>query len=96
MPDTCDHHELTLLQSSKTLAQPLIGGSGAKREGPWPECVGVTGQICQGWIEDYTPSETRVEVLEEGMPITKEFSPERVRIWISAETGLVNRIPRRG
>ena len=87
-------------QFTQTMRQPMIGGSGSKREGPWPECIGMTGGSCQRSIQAYA-HDTRghVEVLEEGTPIMrneKQFVPERVRIWISADTALVNKVPRRG
>jgi hypothetical protein len=75
---------------------PMIGGAESKREGPWPECVGLTGAECKILIEA-SGSDLRghVQIIPEDMMVTMDFRTDRVRIFVDAD-GIVAKIPHRG
>jgi hypothetical protein len=76
---------------------PLIGGTEAKREGPWPECVGQTGAECKTLIEATGSSDLKgnVQIIPEDYMVTMDFRTDRVRIFVDGD-GLVVKIPHRG
>lgn len=74
---------------------PLIGGShAAKKEGPWPKCVGMTAQECRRYILAYAEDVT-IQVLPQDSMMTMDFQTDRVRILVD-EGGIVTQIPSRG
>jgi hypothetical protein len=76
---------------------PLIGGTESKREGPWPECVGLTGAACKILIEATGSSDLmgNIQIIPEDYMVTMDFRTDRVRIFVDGD-GLVARIPHRG
>lgn len=67
-------------------------------EGPWPECVGMTGEDCkayiEGWIEELAPPSIKSHFVRI-VPKLTGYSPGR--IWIqSDEHGKVLGTPRFG
>jgi hypothetical protein len=67
----------------------MIGGSESKREGPWPDCLGLAGSACVRHIE------THVIIVEPDAMVTADFNTERVRVWVNASS-IVIKIPKRG
>jgi hypothetical protein len=75
---------------------PLIGGSESKREGPWPECVGLAGEECQRIIEAHAVDvRGNVFLVDQDMMVTMDFQTDRVRIFVDAD-GNVAKTPSRG
>lgn len=76
---------------------PLIGGTESKREGPWPECVGKSGEECKTLIEATGSSDLRgnIQIIPEDFMVTMDFRTDRVRIFVDGD-GLVVKIPHRG
>ncbi len=76
---------------------PLIGGTESKREGPWPECVGKTGEECKTLIEATGSDDFKanVHIIPEDFMVTMDFRTDRVRIFVDGD-GLVVKIPHRG
>lgn len=66
----------------------------ASKQGPWPKCVGMTGQNCAAYIEENAQDLT-VEVISYGTMVTQDFRTDRVRIFVDAD-GLVFAAPSRG
>jgi hypothetical protein len=75
---------------------PLIGGSDAtmNREGPWPSCVGMSGEACQAMIESMA-NDVTVQVVSQDAMVTMDFRTDRVRIFVD-DSGVVTRTPSRG
>jgi Potato inhibitor I family len=73
------------------------------KEGPWPVCLGMTGEECQAYVRHYacrnSDDDCQVVVvpLNDTAPsvLTKDFLPNRIRIFVNA-TGYVTLIPDRG
>jgi hypothetical protein len=87
---------LTAQSQASIVRMPMIGGAESKREGPWPECVGLSGEACRTLIEA-TASDIRgnVSIIPEDYMVTMDFHTDRVRIFVDAD-GLVVGIPHRG
>merc|ERR1712151_1129178 len=64
-------------------------------QGPWPCCLGLTGEECEVYIEGKAPDLTEVSIILEGSVVTTDFVTTRVRIYVD-ENGIVTLVPRRG
>jgi len=74
----------------------LSAALGGGKDGPWPECVGETGDWCMDHIVSLDPDlEEHVFVLPEGSIVTMDYTTERVRIYVDEE-GIVVSVPDRG
>jgi hypothetical protein len=85
-------------QSVSTVPQSMIGGSEAKRQGPWPECVNMVATDCITYIETYAEdlrSSHNIFIIEPDMMVTQDFRTDRVRIYVN-ESNIVIQTPRRG
>jgi hypothetical protein len=75
---------------------PLIGGTEAQREGPWPACLGISGEECKTIIEaNASDLRGNVKIIPQDSMMTMDFRTDRVRIMVD-DDGLVTRIPQRG
>lgn len=87
-----------LQNRANIVPQPMIGGSSMNnRNGPWPECVGMTGDDCASMIRsvasDLSPS--NVVVMNVNSMMTMDYRTDRVRIMVD-DDGKVVRSPSRG
>jgi Potato inhibitor I family len=65
-------------------------------QGPWPECVGKTGQECVTLIEELAPDvKGNVFIIPYGSMVTMDFRTNRVRVFVD-EQGVVVKAPSRG
>lgn len=65
-------------------------------DGPWPECLGVSGDICVALIENAAPDLIgHVKVIQPGSVVTMDYNENRVRVYVDAN-GIVDKIPNRG
>jgi Potato inhibitor I family len=65
-------------------------------QGPWPECVGKTGQECVALIEEQAPDvKGNVFVIPYGSMVTMDYRSNRVRVFVD-EQGVVVKPPSRG
>ena len=78
--------------ASQIVPMPKI--SMATKEGPWPKCIGMTGEACVDYIESNTDGLTLV-IVREGSMVTQDFRTDRVRIWVDADD-IVYATPSRG
>jgi hypothetical protein len=76
---------------------PKFGGVDTRhKEGPWPACLGMTGEKCMELIASYNSGNIiRIEIWKENDPATLDFRTDRVRIIVD-ENGIVTTIPNRG
>jgi hypothetical protein len=96
------HRSLIILSLMNTQRQasfvtmPMIGGAESKREGPWPECVGLSGEECRTLILA-TASDVRgnVVIMPQDAMMTMDFRTDRVRIFVNSEN-IVVKSPHRG
>lgn len=72
----------------------MLGGSESRREGPWPDCLGMDGQDCIQFIQIYA-KDVECYILDPDMMVTMDFRTNRVWIRVDEE-GIVNQIPKRG
>lgn len=81
----------------EVVPQQMIGGSMIyRKQGPWPECVGMTSEKCKGLIE-HIADDISVKIVPEGTDLEKEedFDPDVVYV-VEDEDGLVVDTPGRG
>lgn len=65
-------------------------------QGPWPECVGKTGQECVALIEEQAPDvKGNVLIVPHGSIVTMDYRTNRVRVFVD-EQGVVVKPPSRG
>lgn len=62
-------------------------------EGPWPEYVGIKGDVAKDILSLDTG--LKVQVLKKGSPTTRDYRLDRVRIFVDEE-GIVTNIPKKG
>jgi Potato inhibitor I family/F-box domain len=62
--------------------------------GPWPECIGMTGEAAAAHIRSQN-ADLRVSVIPHGGAILLYFCPSEVRFWVNRE-GIVETAPKRG
>ena len=75
---------------------PMIGGASTNREGPWPQCVGMSGDDCKHVIETYAEDvRGNVFIIPEDSMVTMDFRTDRVRIFVDGDN-VVTQIPGRG
>jgi len=55
----------------------------------WPELVGKTGEEAKAIIKSERPDLTKVEVLDENAPTTRDLSYSRVRIFVDGKQKVV-------
>jgi hypothetical protein len=68
----------------------------ASQQGPWPKCLGMTGQQCATYIESSTTRDSLdIMVVAKGTVLTSDFRSDRVRIVVNGE-GIVDAVPGRG
>lgn len=81
-------------EEEKEEASPLITVLDLNEgsDGPWPSCVGKAADICEDHIRLLNDKLTLV-VLPYGSPVTMEFIPTRVRIFVD-ENNFVRIYPR--
>ena len=64
--------------------------------GPWPCCIGLTGEDCKLHVEAVAPELAgKVYIIHPGDMYTQEIRDDRVRIFVN-ENGIVFREPKRG
>lgn len=68
--------------SSQMVPMPKI--SLAIKQGPWPACIGMTGEDCVSYIESNTEDLTIV-VIPDGSLVTQDFRTDRVRVWVDKD-----------
>ncbi len=78
--------------ASEIVPMPKI--SMASKQGPWPACVGMTGENCVSYIESNTQGLTIV-IVPDGSFVTKDFRTDRVRVWVD-ENDIVFSAPSKG
>jgi hypothetical protein len=71
-----------------------------RRQGPWPDCLGLTGDACAEYIKESTSTGTRTSDLEiiivpQGSILTRDFNGNRVRIFVDVDN-IVNAVPSKG
>jgi hypothetical protein len=71
-----------------------LGGAEHLRQGPWPECVGKSGDDCASLIQSNAP-DANVQIVPWDSMVTMDFRTDRVRVWTN-EAGVVDKIPSRG
>lgn len=66
-------------------------------EGPWPECLKLSGEGCQMLLHVYTNWQNGldIEVVSEENKVEEDFDESRVRIYVD-ESNKVTAIPQRG
>jgi hypothetical protein len=85
---------ITLQQQASRVATPSFGSS--HKEGPWPACKGMDGDACCALIEGYANDiRGRCFIIPEHSPVTMDFSPTRVRVFVDNDN-IVTIIPNRG
>ena len=72
---------------------PMIGMSNTR--GPWPKCVGMTGDDCADYIETSIENVHTVIIKPSDNDSGKNFDEHRVRIYVD-DDNLVTSIPRLG
>jgi hypothetical protein len=81
---------------ARIVRMPMRGGAESNREGPWPECMGLSGEECRTLIQA-TASDLRgnVFIMPENSMYTMDFRTDRVRIFVDGD-GIVVKSPHRG
>mmetsp|Transcript_10320 Transcript_10320/g.24851 ORF Transcript_10320/g.24851 Transcript_10320/m.24851 type:complete len:117 (+) Transcript_10320:83-433(+) len=80
--------------SGSIVSMPMIGMSNSR--GPWPKCVGMTGDDCTDYIETgNTGIHTTIIKPSDSDQQGKKFDEHRVRIYVD-EDDIVDTIPRLG
>ena len=80
--------------SATMISPPMITMS--QYEGPWPKCLGMSGEDCVTYIETYGKNlDGGVYIVHPGEAVTRDFRTNRVRIYVN-ESGVVTAIPDRG
>jgi hypothetical protein len=68
----------------------------ASQQGPWPKCLGMTGQECATYVVSSTTRDSLdVMIVVDGTIVTSDFRKDRVRIFVNEE-GIVEIVPGRG
>lgn len=68
----------------------------AQRHGPWPACLGMSGDDCVSYIEANSKDlRGRVYIMKPGTPLTKDLQVDRVRVFVD-DDGIVTKTPDRG
>mmetsp|Transcript_17770 Transcript_17770/g.48345 ORF Transcript_17770/g.48345 Transcript_17770/m.48345 type:complete len:113 (+) Transcript_17770:199-537(+) len=81
--------------SGSIVPMPMIGEvNGVNREGPWPECVGLSFEECSERIDSYTKDGVEIEMSFERIK-PNDFNPKRVVIFVD-EDEIVTSIPHKG
>jgi hypothetical protein len=83
------------LKAPEIVSQPIIGGSELRSKGPWPECVGKTGEECVKLIKGFADDLSQVTIVPNGSMVTMDYRTDRVRVFVD-EAGIVSQIPSRG
>ena len=73
---------------------PMPKMSMAVRQGPWPKCVGMSGEDCEDYIKD-NAEDVHTEIVPQNSPVTEDFRVDRVRIFVDDE-GVVVAAPKKG
>jgi len=63
-------------------------------QGPWPKCVGMTGEDCRDMISQAAPS-LDLYIIPDGSAVTMDYRLDRVRIFIDDDDIVVS-VPDRG
>lgn len=79
--------------SGSIVSMPMIGMSNSR--GPWPKCVGMTGDDCVEYVETSTENIHTTIIKPSDSDKGKKFDENRVRIYVD-EDDLVAIIPRLG
>lgn len=86
------------VQREARVATPMFGGIETRRaEGPWPECLQLSGNACVTLLELYTQG-LEIELVhpdEKPTIMDKGFRVDRVRVHVD-ESNVVVEIPKRG
>ena len=85
------------LQESKIVPLPQIGGMSGSH-GPWPACLGTSGEECKDMIESSAKDVAgNVVVVTPEMKdsLQDDFDMHRVRVFVDSD-GVVTEIPVRG
>jgi Potato inhibitor I family len=70
----------------------------ASQQGPWPKCLGLTGEDCAAYIESSTTQaqdSLDIVIVKHGSVSIRDFQKDRVRIFVD-DQGIVNSIPGKG
>lgn len=79
--------------SGSIVSMPMIGMSNIR--GPWPKCVGMTGDDCVEYVETSTENIHTTIIKPLDADKGKKFDENRVRIYVD-EDDIVTIIPRLG
>ena len=79
--------------SSSIVAPPMIAM--AKRQGPWLDCLGMTADNCEEFIQSTTSGDFDIVVVLQGSEVSSNFHRNRVQIFVD-ESHIVKAIPKRG
>mmetsp|Transcript_1469 Transcript_1469/g.3156 ORF Transcript_1469/g.3156 Transcript_1469/m.3156 type:complete len:115 (-) Transcript_1469:240-584(-) len=83
------------MSQANMVPMPMIGEiNKVNREGPWPECVGLSYEDCSDQIESYTTGLVETKMFDEGVQ-PNGFDPKRVAIFVD-KSGIVTEIPHKG
>jgi hypothetical protein len=93
------YNVLMYQNQANIVPQPMVGGSTAtmNREGPWPDCIGMTGSECAQMIKSMAPDldANNVMVVSFDSMMTMDFRTDRVRIIVGSD-GVCLKAPSRG
>lgn len=67
----------------------------ASKSGPWPKCIGMTGEDCVSYIEENANDDLVVMLVPFGSMVTTDFRTDRVRVFVD-ENDIVFAAPSRG
>mmetsp|Transcript_19124 Transcript_19124/g.35689 ORF Transcript_19124/g.35689 Transcript_19124/m.35689 type:complete len:101 (+) Transcript_19124:27-329(+) len=92
-------HLIVICSSSQKITNSIVSPpmiTMAQRQGPWPECLGLTGEACFDLIESSVSDDTLdLVIVPEGSILTKDFRKDRVRIFVNGNN-VVYAVPGRG
>ena len=81
---------------ARFIPMPAVGGSSHNEQGPWPECLGRTGNECKNIIESMAPDvKGRIFIMPPNSMMTMDYRTDRVRVFVN-EAGVVEKVPQRG
>ncbi len=80
------------MASNEIVPMPKIGMPSMR--GPWPKCIGMTGEACASYIEE-NAKELTIELIPYGAVVTQDFRTDRVRVFVNSND-IVVEAPGRG
>lgn len=77
----------------------MVSGTseGINNEGPWPACIGMSGERCRAMIASMANDleYSNIFIVNQDSFVTMDFRTDRVRIFVD-DDGIVVRTPSRG